>query len=87
MRTKRDMRTMIPLVAVIAVAAIAGVPIALIATTSISTTAAACSLHGYKHGFCSMEKYIQDNPAEAKANGIKAPDDAAGKKSKLKDKK
>jgi hypothetical protein len=81
------MRTMIQSVAVVAVAAIAGVPISLIATTSVSTTADACSLHGYKHGFCSLEKYIQDNPAEAKANGIKAPDDAAGKKAKPKDKK
>jgi hypothetical protein len=81
------MRTMIPLVAAVALAAIAGVPISLIATTSVSTSAAACSLHGYKHGYCSLEKYIQDNPAEAKANGTKAPDDAAGKKPKLKDKK
>ena len=59
-----------------AAVAVAIAPVSLIVTTS---PAEACSLHGYKHGYCSLAKYIQDNPAEAKALGH-APDAAGQKK-------
>ena len=76
-------------VLVAAAAAIAAGPVSLVAMTSFTTPAGACTLHGFKHGYCSREKYLQDNPAEAKANGIeKLPnsDAAAGKDPKPKNK-
>jgi hypothetical protein len=58
-----------------AAVAVAMAPVSLIVTTR---PANACTLHGYKGGYCSLAKYIQDNPAEAKSLGYTS--DSAGQK-------